>query len=498
MFRRWSLACVASVIVFSGCTEDSLGRFNDEFFHDARTAADRLQALETLFFGPTDLPGATEGLARGCQRFVDEEGRTRDCRISFVTRNSSMSAQLDIARQAFGCLPTEVCWARYQRIKRARRDESPLRLLYELVDRIEGWVGSIVSKHVEGRPERLGHGEASAAPSLGSTLNAEGIAAKHRGDNALAERLYKSALREAEQHFNTDPILVSKILSNLASLYRRQGRYTESEPLSIRALAIAEASSGADAAGIVAGAVGLGSLRMQQERFDEAEELFERALAVLEEYPSLRPIFLPVVFGDLGILYSRKGEYRRARRYRERATGIVDKHFGVRDRFIADLLANMALDCIREGDWAAAEELAEQAIGIIGNVDATDPSLTLPLFVVGRCREESGRPDQAAKFYERSLRISKSDEQNRHYNAAAVRGVLARCYVGQGRDGEAKELLEEALAIVQDESYWRPSEVAEILELASRLYAQMGDAEQAESYRREALSLLDKSERGPG
>ena len=75
---------------------------------------------------------------------------------------------------------------------------------------------------------------------------------RHLGQYQEAEKSYLSALEEAAKFGSQDPRL-AKSLNDLAALYKRQGKYTEAEPLNYRALAIWEKTLGPEHEDFAAG-----------------------------------------------------------------------------------------------------------------------------------------------------------------------------------------------------------------------------------------------------
>ena len=75
-------------------------------------------------------------------------------------------------------------------------------------------------------------------------LAASGMAAYDAGIYPLAESALTEALRIREKLLSPNHADVARSLGNLASLYRAQGRYSEAEPLSKRAVAISEKTLG--------------------------------------------------------------------------------------------------------------------------------------------------------------------------------------------------------------------------------------------------------------
>ena len=75
-------------------------------------------------------------------------------------------------------------------------------------------------------------------------------------------------------------IEVAGSLDNLSCLYRAQGRYTEAEPLCLRALAVSEQQLSQDAPKVAGILDNLALLYAAQGKYAEAEPLYLRALAI--------------------------------------------------------------------------------------------------------------------------------------------------------------------------------------------------------------------------
>ena len=113
--------------------------------------------------------------------------------------------------------------------------------------------------------------------------NQAGKEAYGRGDFAEAEKQWLAARSAGERFGSQDPRLAAT-LSNLAELYRSQGRYSEAAELNQRALSIWEKDLGKTDDPIVAQA--LNSLALTygaQGRTSEAEPLLKRSLAIREK-----------------------------------------------------------------------------------------------------------------------------------------------------------------------------------------------------------------------
>ncbi len=113
-------------------------------------------------------------------------------------------------------------------------------------------------------------------------LNQVGVLLFQKALYAEAEPLMRRALAIDEASFGADHPNVAIRLNNLAQLLKATNRLAEAEPLMRRALAIDEASFGADHPNVAIDLNNLAQLLQATNRLAEAEPLMRRALAIDE------------------------------------------------------------------------------------------------------------------------------------------------------------------------------------------------------------------------
>ena len=127
-----------------------------------------------------------------------------------------------------------------------------------------------------------GAASAEAQNSLWETYNDSGEQAFEAGEYAKAQKLFESALKEAEGFGPSDPRLATS-LNNLALLYATQGKYDQAEPLYKRSLAIREKALGPHHPDVAASLNNVAELYRAQGKYDQAEPLYQRSLASWEK-----------------------------------------------------------------------------------------------------------------------------------------------------------------------------------------------------------------------
>jgi len=106
--------------------------------------------------------------------------------------------------------------------------------------------------------------------------------AYERADYNRAQKMFATAVKEAERFGDQDPRL-ARSLNDLAAAYAVQGKYPEAEPLYQRSLAILKQVRGPDHADVATVLLNYAELLQATNRGAEAAKLEARAKAIREQ-----------------------------------------------------------------------------------------------------------------------------------------------------------------------------------------------------------------------
>lgn len=263
-------------------------------------------------------------------------------------------------------------------------------------------------------------------------LNNLGAGAYARGDYATAESLYTAALAVA------GPAGASKIESNLAALYKRQGRYNEAAVRYARVIAFRERLLGPSHPDVALAINNLAEARRIEGRLAEAQALFERALAL-----SASAEVRGAVLNNLAEVHRTLGRYSSAERMLKEALAVKEELYGAHHPQVAITLNNLGKlleDC---GDPASAEGLYARAVQIW---ERTRPGedLAIGLTNLGRVHGLLGRFAESERLHAQALSELGTREGP---VAAATLHNLSLLRMAQGRLVEAEALLRRSLAL---------------------------------------------------
>jgi len=171
-----------------------------------------------------------------------------------------------------------------------------------------------------------------------------------RGEYARAERLFALVLRLTERVLGPTDVLVGTVLSDLALVYRYQGRYQEAEQAFRRAHAIFLAARGEVTREMA-------ELRRGNSAPAEAEKVLRRAIRVFERIDGAEHERVAASLTSLGALYYARGDAAEAERFYRRALAIKRKRLGARHPEVATTADHLALVYRSEGRHAEADAL---------------------------------------------------------------------------------------------------------------------------------------------
>jgi tetratricopeptide (TPR) repeat protein len=253
-------------------------------------------------------------------------------------------------------------------------------------------------------------------------------ASKHPDATALA----LAAVTDAERRFGPDRPDVAEALSNLANLYRFQGKHDAAEPLYRRALAIGEKVSGPDAVDVARHLDRLANLYRIQRRYAEAEALLKRSLAIRETAFGADDLEVYSSLENLAVLYQADGRTPEAEPYLQRALAIHEKALGPDHPQVAQSLHELARFYRTQGRASEARQSYDRAVAILG---ANHPEAILAAI-------RGGKYDQAARAIGRKDLGGLSQEAVTHAVRQTFLGLVTELRWTRSSSGKNAMLIE--------------------------------------------------------
>jgi tetratricopeptide (TPR) repeat protein len=246
---------------------------------------------------------------------------------------------------------------------------------------------------------------------------------------------------------NDSPELATS-LGRLAKLYYDQGRYSDAEPLFVRALSIREHQLGANHPNTAASLNNLANLYESIGRYSDAETLFVRALSISEQRLGANHPNTAASLNNLATLYESIGRYSDAEPLFVRALSISEQRLGANHPNTAASLNNLANLYKSIGRYSDAEPLYIRALEISEHqLGANHPNTAASLNNLATLYESIGRYSDAEPLYVRALAIREHQLGANHPDTANSLNNLAGLYESTGRYSDAEPLYVRAISI---------------------------------------------------
>jgi len=201
-------------------------------------------------------------------------------------------------------------------------------------------------------------------PEATRLLNQTGYYLDERARYTEAEPLLVRALQIREQQLGPDHPDTATSLNNLALLYENQGKYAQAELLVVRTLAIYEQQLGPEHPRTAISLTHLGYIYFNQGKYEQAEPLYLRALSIDEKALGPEHPDLATDLNNLAGLYKNQGKYEQAEPLYLRALSIREQQLGPNHPLTAQSLNNLAELYYNQGKYELAEPLYQRALSI--------------------------------------------------------------------------------------------------------------------------------------
>jgi tetratricopeptide (TPR) repeat protein len=256
-----------------------------------------------------------------------------------------------------------------------------------------------------------------------------------------AEPLSRRALAIAEASLGADHAAVASYLNNLAGLLLATNRVAEAEPLYRRALAIDEASSGPDHPEVARDLNNLAELLRATNRLAEAEPLMRQALAIDEASSGLDHPDVARNLNNLAELLRGTSRLAEAEPLYRRALVIFEASFGPGHPNVADCLNNLALLLQATNRADEAEPLYRRVLAITQTSFGPDhPTVAIGLINVAALLRATNRTVEAEPPLRRALAITEASLGPDHPTVAICLNNLAGVLRATNRLAEAEPL----------------------------------------------------------
>jgi tetratricopeptide (TPR) repeat protein len=325
-------------------------------------------------------------------------------------------------------------------------------------------------------------------------MNQVGILMLAQASYVQAEPLMRRALAIDEASFGAQHPKAAIGLNNLAQLLQATNRLAEAEPLMRRALAIDEGSFGAQHPKVAVDLNNLALLLEATNRLAEAEPLMRRALAIDEASVGAQHPEIAIRLNNLAQLLQATNRLAEAEPLMRRALAIDEASFGTQHPRVAIELNNLALLLNATNRLAEAEPLMRRALAIDeASFGTQHHRVARDLNNLAQLLQTTNRLAEAEPLMRRALAIDEASFGTQHPEVAIRLNNLALLLQATNRLAEAEPLMRRALAIDEASFGAQHPKVAIRLNNLAQLLQDTNRLAEAEPLMHRALAIDEAS-----
>lgn len=283
----------------------------------------------------------------------------------------------------------------------------------------------------------------------------------------------------------------ARLLNQTAAYLRHRARYTEAEPLYLRAIVIWRKTLGTEHPHLAACFNNLGRLYEEQGKYQEAEPCYQLALALCTRLRA-EDVRMAKTLNNLGQLYRFQGRFAEAEPFYQRSLQIREQVLGSDHPDTATALRNLAWLALDQGQDQSAEQLLQRALAIQQRTqNSGHPDLAANLAALADIASRKGNYGEADRLLKQVLAQSERAYGQQHPETAAVLNNLAMSAEKRGNSELAEELYLRAHTIhLQVFGRRHPRSAGTLTNLAG-YYSGRGNDEQAIACYQEAVNLFE-------
>lgn len=215
-----------------------------------------------------------------------------------------------------------------------------------------------------------------------------------------------AALSRLETNDKNIPAFVGTELNNLAALYFKQGRWTESVEIFERALTIQLSTIGSDHPEYARTLNNLGVVLASDNNLERAEQCYGQALKIRKQALGENHKDYAMSLHNLGRLKTCQGNYIEARSFLNKALTIRKRVLTENHPEIAASYFGMGELALSQGQASKAVEYHQKALELrLKVLGSNNTEAGASYFALGAAAEKLGNIDQARQSYAQALKI---------------------------------------------------------------------------------------------
>lgn len=226
---------------------------------------------------------------------------------------------------------------------------------------------------------------------------------------------------------------------------------------------------------------------------NKAQPLTEKALALAEK-ENAPDSELAMCHIDLAVVYKNQNRFSEAQQLCESGLELQKKGLSENHPYLAYTMRILSSIHFEQGNYDQAKSVLEDAIVVMLDLHTVNDSVMAPFFVdIAKIYMVNGDLEQAESYYEKAMVLINGSYGPDHLYTANVSAGIAKLYTLQGKYDQAEELINRVVAIQERVYGLNHHLVATSWLVKAAIYQQKGDIAKAEGLMKKALTTVEKT-----
>ncbi|MCC2695854.1 tetratricopeptide repeat protein [Nodularia sp. LEGE 04288] len=317
---------------------------------------------------------------------------------------------------------------------------------------------------------------------------------RRQGRYSEAEPLYQEVLKTRIRLWGEEHLDVAQSLNNLGAFYFNQGDFFAAEQNFVKALNLWKCLLGNEHLQVATGLNNIAAIYQAQGRYLEAENIYIEVLKIQKSSLESEHPDIWRTLNNLASIYEFQGRYQEAEKTHLSALEIIQKLYGNEHLDVAVSFNNLAALYNSQGLYSQAEDNYLQVLAILQPLPGENhPYIATTLNNIAENYKDQGLYLKAEQLHLTVWEMRKVLFAGEHPDIASSLNNLGEIYLLQGRYWEAEEKYLSALVMRRKLLENQHPDIENSLNNLAVLYIDMGRYTEAEQLYLEVLNMGESS-----
>lgn len=269
-----------------------------------------------------------------------------------------------------------------------------------------------------------------------------------QGRALTARDILDRGAERIDRELSSEPMVQSRLLDTLGTVYFTLGAFDRAEPLVKRAVDLRTRLLGKDSLDTAESIHMLGQLAWQRGDLPRAADLYRQSLETFRQKAGENSLDTATIIANLGLVLTEMGDFAEAANDEREAIAVKSKIAGPESRSTLSSKHNLEYVLAEAGNYVEAEPLAREVLEArVRTLGPDNPDVGYSLNNLAFLLWKTSRYDEALKYAHKTIDLRIKLFGQNHPDVGQAYGLLALILADLARWDEAKEFAGKSLEI---------------------------------------------------